>query len=127
MLRRASRLGLSLAWRGGVSDERLQAAYADADVCVYPSFQEGFGLPVAESLWHRRPCLCSNAGALAELSRGGGCVAVNTHQWGSIAEGLSRMIKEPQLRKELGFELEHRSCRTWHQVARDLQSNLCSL
>ena len=126
MLRRARQLGLPLAWRGGVSDERLQAAYADADVCVYPSFQEGFGLPVAESLWHRRPCLCSNAGALAELSRGGGCVAVNTHQWGSIAEGLSRMIKEPQLRKELGFELEQRSCRTWHQVARDLQANLCS-
>ena len=124
MLRRARQLGLPLAWRGGVSDERLQAAYANADVCVYPSFQEGFALPVAESLWHRRPCLCSNAGALAELSREGGCVVVNTHQWRSIVEGLSRLIEEPQFRKELGFELEQRSCRTWHQVAKELLSDL---
>ena len=124
MLRRARQLELPLAWRGGVSDERLQAAYADAHLCVYPSFQEGFGLPVAESLWHRRPCLCNNSGALAELSRGGGCFTVNTHQWSSIAEGLSRLMKEPRLRKELGDELEQRSYRTWNQVARELQDNL---
>ena len=49
---------------------------------------------------------------------------VNTHQWRSIVEGLSRLIEEPQFRKELGFELEQRSCRTWHQVAKELLSDL---
>jgi glycosyltransferase involved in cell wall biosynthesis len=127
MLQRARQLGLSLAWKGGVSDEQLQAAYSNADVCLYPSFQEGFGLPVAESLWHRRPCLCSDSGALVELARGGGCYTVNTHQWPAIAKGLDRLINEPQLRRELGNELEQRCYRTWNQVARELQTSLLSV
>lgn len=124
MLHRAIRLGLPLVWLGGVSDERLLTAYAAAEICLYPSFQEGFGLPVAESLWHRRPCLCSDAGALAELARGGGCLMVKTHQWQALAQGLERLMREPQLRQELGRELEQRRVRTWGDVARELLSGL---
>ena len=102
MLRRARKLGLPVTWLGGVTDARLHAAYEAADICVYTSYQEGFGLPVAESLWHRRPCLCNSSGALAELARTGGCLMVDTFRWQSIAVGLQQLMEEPQLREELG-------------------------
>ena len=101
MLRRARKLGLPVTWLGGVTDARLHAAYEAADICVYTSYQEGFGLPVAESLWHRRPCLCNSSGALAELARTGGCLMVDTFRWQSIAVGLQQLMEEPQLREEL--------------------------
>lgn len=123
-LRRAQECGIPLIWRGGVDDAELLAAYARADICVYPSLQEGFGLPVAESLWHRRPCLCSDAGALAELARGGGCLMVNTSKWRSLAVGMAELLINPQLRQELGRQVEQRPARTWHQVAEELLEGL---
>ena len=124
MLKRARILGLPVKWFGGVSDERLRDAYANADICLYPSFQEGFGLPVAESLWHRRPCLCSNVGAIAELAQSGGCLTVNTHRWQAIAVGLKQLLEKPQLREKLGQDLEQRCYRTWTDVAQELLSEL---
>ena len=127
MLRRARKVGLPLVWFGGVSDEQLHTAYAEADLCVYPSVQEGFGLPVVESLWHRRPCLCGDHGALAELAEGGGCLTVNTQQWPAIASALDQYIKNPLLRLKLGQQLEQRSYRTWKDVAQELLVGLHDL
>ena len=67
MLRRARKLGFSITWLGSVIDARLYAAYEAADVCVYTSYQEGFGLPVAESLWHRRPLFVSCIGRIGGI------------------------------------------------------------
>jgi len=44
---------------------------------VYPSLMEGFGIPILESLWHGKPCVCGGNGALGEVARGGGCLIVD--------------------------------------------------
>jgi glycosyltransferase involved in cell wall biosynthesis len=49
-----------------VSDAQLSRLYQDAAFTVYPSFYEGWGIPVAESLYHHKFCLCSDRGALRE-------------------------------------------------------------
>lgn len=54
-----------------VSDAMLAALYRDALFCVYPSFYEGWGLPVSEALAFGKAVIASNAGALPEAS--GGC------------------------------------------------------
>ena len=74
LVERASTLGLPLRWERQADDLRLRQLYEGSIFCVYPSLEEGFGLPVAESLWHRRPCLCSGSGALGELAAGGCCL-----------------------------------------------------
>ena len=48
------------------SDDELDALYKDASFTVFPSIEEGFGLPILESLWYAKPCICADFGAMAK-------------------------------------------------------------
>ena len=51
-----------------VNDKELCELYKNACFCVYPSFYEGWGMPVAEALSLGKHVLCSNRGALPEVA-----------------------------------------------------------
>ena len=123
-LERAQARRLPIRWHGRADDTALEALYQHSDLTVYPSLEEGFGLPVAESLWQRRPCLCSSAGALGERAAAGGCLTVNTADWRAIAAGLERLLVEPELRLHLQQEADQRPFRRWSTVARELLQSL---
>lgn len=53
---------------GRVNDKDLAALYASAEVFVFPSIYEGFGLPVLESFFQGTPVVCGSAGALEEVA-----------------------------------------------------------
>ena len=124
LVQRAQRIGLPIEWHGRADDASLEQLYHRCDLTLYPSLEEGFGLPVAESLWHRRPCLCSGEGALAERAAGGGCLTVNTADWRAIAAGVERLLMEPELRTQLSREASERSFRRWADVAAELLKGL---
>ena len=116
--------GLPVQWLNSVSDEALISLYQACDFTVFPSLDEGFGLPVAESLWQRRPCLCSGDGAIGERTRGGGCETVHTQHWPSLASGLQRLLTDPQRRQQLQHELERKTFPSWNDVASDVLKTL---
>jgi glycosyltransferase involved in cell wall biosynthesis len=51
----------------GISQARLQSAYAGADVFLFPSLGEGFGIPVIEAAAQGVPCVVTDGSALSEL------------------------------------------------------------
>lgn len=51
----------------GISDVMMEALYKRALFTVYPSFAEGFGLPIGESLAYGKPCIASNTTAMPEV------------------------------------------------------------
>ncbi|MCS7301002.1 MAG: glycosyltransferase family 4 protein [Fimbriimonadales bacterium] len=57
---------------GYVPDEHLVWLYNAADVFLYPSFYEGFGLPPLEAMACGTPVIASNGGALPEVVGSGG-------------------------------------------------------
>ena len=120
LVERALALGLALHWESEADDDRLLAAYQQAAFTVYPSLLEGYGLPVAESLWLGRPCLCSGEGALGERAEGGGCLVVDTRSWRALALALETMAKEYALRARLQQELANRPLRSWSAYAAEL-------
>lgn len=54
----------------GISDADLQCMYERAMFTVYPSFYEGWGLPVAESLCFGKPCVASGTSSMVEIAPG---------------------------------------------------------
>lgn len=50
------------------SDEELAWLYKKALFSVYPSFYEGWGLPIAESIAHGTPCICSDTSSMPEVA-----------------------------------------------------------
>jgi len=65
-----SRLGIesNVRWTGYLSDDQLVKTYQNADLLVHPSKYEGFGLQVVEAMACGIPVICSNAGALPEVT-----------------------------------------------------------
>ena len=120
LVERALALGLALRWEAEADDHRLLAAYQQAAFTVYPSLLEGYGLPVAESLWLGRPCICSGEGALAERAEGGGCLVVDMRSWRALALALKTMAEDNALRARLQRELAHRPLRRWTEYAAEL-------
>jgi glycosyltransferase involved in cell wall biosynthesis len=69
LIKLAMQLGLdgSVIFVPRVSDEQVRAAYSGADLTVLPSLEEGFGLPVLESMTCGTPVACSSAASLPEI------------------------------------------------------------
>ena len=61
-----------IAFLGYVPEPTKQLLLCKADFAVYPSMFEGFGLPVAEALWHGCPVACSLSTSLPEVARDAG-------------------------------------------------------
>ena len=53
---------------GYIPEEDLPALYNGADLFVFPSLYEGFGLPVLEAMACGTPVVCSHAGSLPEVA-----------------------------------------------------------
>ena len=110
----------NVTWHGKVTGEQLADFYRQCDFTVYPSFLEGFGLPIVESLWHRRPCICADFGAMAETGNGGGCLSVDVRDPAKLAEAIIALATRPELREKLVDEIEGRPMKTWADYAGEI-------
>src|SRR5438132_14011019 len=68
----------------------LSAIYQSAIAMIYPSFFEGFGIPVLEALWSRLPVITSNVSCLPEAG-GPGSYYVDPARPEQIAAGMKRI------------------------------------
>lgn len=66
-LSNAGYLGGKITWIAEADDALLALAYRRCAFTVFPSFYEGFGLPVAESLGFGKPCLASDQASIPEV------------------------------------------------------------
>ena len=57
----------ALVYTGFISNQALKALYHECRVFVFPSFHEGFGLPVLEAMTCGAPTICSNTSSLPEV------------------------------------------------------------
>lgn len=83
-----------------LSEPQVQALYSQADVFVYPSFYEGFGLPVLEAMTLGAPVVTSNVSSLPEVA-GDAALYANPHSPAELAEQIWRLIDSSGLRETL--------------------------
>ena len=114
----------SVTWIENADDKKLQELYTAADFTVYPSIEEGFGLPVLESLWNGRPCICANFGAMAEVGEGGGCFMVDVQEVEKLSDALCLLADDAALRQKLAHEAISRPLKTWREYAYDVATHM---
>ncbi|MBE9116455.1 glycosyltransferase family 4 protein [Lusitaniella coriacea LEGE 07157] len=83
-----------------LSDELVALFYSQAEVFVYPSFYEGFGLPVLEAMTLGAPVITSNTSSLPEVA-GDAALLINPHNPIELADAIFRVIQDSHLRQML--------------------------
>jgi glycosyltransferase involved in cell wall biosynthesis len=102
----ATRLGLDedIVWVGGVPLEETALFYRAADVFVYPSFNETFGLPLLEAMACACPVVTSDRSAMPETS-GGAALLADPDDANSLAAAIVEAAGDTgELLRKLGPE-----------------------
>lgn len=104
---------------GYIDDADMAALYSLAEVFIYPSLYEGFGIPPLEAMACGTPVVASNTTSIPEVVGDAAC-GVDPADVGSLAQGLGRVLQDAsyadQLR-ELGFRRAREF--TWERTARE--------
>ncbi|HEV7127040.1 MAG TPA: glycosyltransferase family 1 protein [Ktedonobacterales bacterium] len=98
-------LGLERAvtFAGYVSDVEQPLWYAAADLFVYPSFFEGFGLPVAEAMACGVPVITSNVSSLPEVA-GQVAIQVSPNDPDQLAAAMRRVLENGELARRMAHD-----------------------
>jgi glycosyltransferase involved in cell wall biosynthesis len=103
---------------GHVSDEELACWYAGAEVFVYPSLKEGFGVPPLEAMTLGTPVVTSNSTSLPEVV-GEAALQVDPYDVEGLAAAMLRVVRDESLAEQLrsaGLERARRF--DWQETAR---------
>jgi glycosyltransferase involved in cell wall biosynthesis len=107
-------------------DALLRRLYAECCFTVFPSLYEGYGLPIAESLFFGKACIASSTTAMPEASQG-----LAIHLDPDDAEAWTRAVEtllDPQRRRAAEADIAARFKRiTWSDTAAELLSALAPL
>ncbi|MBL1210034.1 glycosyltransferase family 1 protein [Geminocystis sp. GBBB08] len=104
---------------GYLSDEAVAVCYSLADVFVYPSIYEGFGLPILEAMTLGAPVITSNTSSLPEVAQEA-AMYINPHDYYSIATTIYEVISQPDLQKDLIAKGKNRAkLYSWEKVAEE--------
>lgn len=123
----ASAKSSQLRMIGYVSEDDLPALYAAAEMFVFPSFYEGFGLPVLEALAAGCPVIASTAASLKEIA---GSAAIFVDPAGPPSEwtrAMVRVAESADLRKALALAgAEEARKFSWEACAGKTAEVVCS-
>ena len=109
-----------IKWLGITDDKTLAELYSNASFTIYPSVMEGYGLPIMESLWCGKPCICHNEGVMSELAQGGGCLTANTKDVEALYSAIEIMATSVFLRKKLAQEAITRPIKSWIEYGQEI-------
>ncbi|MEW6058991.1 MAG: glycosyltransferase family 1 protein [Actinomycetota bacterium] len=103
---------------GLLTPEDLDALYRSADVFVYASLYEGFGLPVIEAMARGLPTVTSNTSSLPEVA-GDAALGVNPRSVREIAQAIEAVLTDLDLAERLSMQgLRRAEQFSWNETAR---------
>lgn len=103
---------------GNVTDGQLAALYHAGGVFVFPSLDEGFGLPPLEAMACGTPVIASNTGALPEVL-GDAAILVSPSDIEGLATAIEAVLTDRELADSLRNRgLEHSRHFSWEKTAR---------
>ena len=102
---------------GPVDDDQLRALYRGATALVYPSFYEGFGLPLIEAMASGTPVLASREASIPEVLAGAGML-LDPRDVAAWRDAIVRIVHDRSLRDDLRARgLARAATFTWRRTA----------
>lgn len=82
---------ITVIQKSNITEEELIACYRNCDFLLFPSFEEGFGLPIIEAQFLKRPVITSNVGCMPEIGGQNAAIYVNPYDIKSIHDGIKKL------------------------------------
>lgn len=102
----------------GFPDSELPLLYSSAELFVFPSLYEGFGLPPLEAMACGTPVITSNASSLPEVVGDAG-IMVDPRSVEELADAMLKVLQTPDLRQDMSIKgLNRVHSFTWEETAR---------
>ncbi|WP_152052871.1 glycosyltransferase [Tautonia marina] len=117
--RHAEAAGISdqLVLTNAVDQETLITLYRSCVAFVFPSLYEGFGLPILEAMQLGAPVIAANNSSQPEVLGNAGLLT-NAAEPSDLATAMVRLLENPSLRQQLGWQGQDRSEQfRWSEVA----------
>jgi glycosyltransferase involved in cell wall biosynthesis len=109
----------NVKFTGYVAREDMSALYSMADLFVYPSLYEGFGLPPLEAMACGTPTIVSDGSSLSSVVADAG-LRVDPLDIAGLAEAMRRVLLDETLRRDLIEKGKKRAkCYSWETTARE--------
>lgn len=115
----AAKLGISnsLILTNYITDEELRALYSTCSLFVFPSFYEGFGLPLLEAMSCGAPAIASNNSSLPEIL-GDADRLFDPHSPYDTARIMQKILADENLRKKISEDAVQQAAKfSWQSVA----------
>jgi len=106
-----------IVFTGFAPTEDIPLLYCGADIFVFPSLYEGFGMPILEAMASGIPVACSNISSMPEVAGDTG-ILFDPYDEQSITEAMRRLLTDPDLLnvcRERGLERAKKY--TWSATA----------
>jgi glycosyltransferase involved in cell wall biosynthesis len=102
---------------GFVTDQDLLHLYNACDLFVFPSFYEGFGLPILEAMACGRAVTCSNTSAMPEVADGA-AILFDPHSTSEMTRAMADLLRDAELRSRMERLGQQRAAHfSWQQSA----------
>lgn len=116
---RVTELGMSnrVHFTGYVADDVLPLWYQSADMLVFPSVYEGFGLPIAEAMRGGTPVIAANTSSIPEVA-GNAALMFNPHDSAELAHCMQSVLNDATLRATMSNNGQKQARKfTWTSAA----------
>lgn len=109
--------GARVIFTGFVTRDVLEQLFKNASAFIFPSLSEGFGIPILESFYFKKPLLCSNTTSLPEIA-GDAALYFNPDDPVDMANSIVKLLADPSLQNELITRGEQRlKLFSWNKTA----------
>ncbi len=115
---KTSGLGDRIHFTGFVEDDDLRKLYGACEIFVYPSFYEGFGIPILEAMACGRAVVCSNTSAMPEVADSA-ALLFDPHSIVEIVRAMRDLLVDSELRARMErMGTQRAALFTWERTAR---------